>query len=655
MPQSTFSCKSISWNTRPLTVHLGDWFRLQVSTGPAAAIIRAPYALRLFDDAERGRSHPSFSRQPGNSQSDRPSARYELLARVLQIIHVALFAILVLCMPSLADSASPGLQSNDPRDDRSPWGVSTGAEGLSAYPVFNPMLKQAGARWFRHSYEWQTVQPKHGQWNFALTDRLVENARANGIHLTGFFGYFAPWASADGGTRRFPIKDIQFWRDYVRGMVERYHSDIKYWEIWNEFDGGFAEGGTPEMYAELVREASLAAKAVDRTAKIGMSVANFDVRFLDVAIKAGAANYFDYICVHPYEMLGGLSDGREPSFLNMTATLRKTLAANHQPVDIPLWITEIGSGAPLRRDDALDQTQASLLAKAYLLSIAAGFERMFWFEARGPDFGLIRPDMTRRPSYDALKVLTTTLGPEPAPAGWLDLGEGSYGFVFDAGEKAVLAAWARAKREIRFTFDTDVRLSSLTGESAVLPAGKSLTLTATPVLITGLPAVLVEKARAQKAKPYPWAVDYSSTVLATALLRAENVEHGVKQVNLDTTAADTHWRRTDFSRPGGEGHYVYFWVDPEFVPFGTKTIEITAVVRRIAPDQVAGMIIDYESSRGYVRSSYRNIPEGDAWQEISWKVEDANFIGAWGWNFRLNAISSPHEFLVKEVKVRKFE
>jgi hypothetical protein len=444
-------------------------------------------------------------------------------------------------------------------------------------------------------------------------------------------------------------------------MVERYHSDIKYWEIWNEFDGSFAEGGTPEMYAELVREASLAAKKIDPAAKIGMSVANFDVRFLEAAINAGAANYFDYICVHPYEILSGLSDGGEPAFLNMTATLRKMLAANHQPEGIPLWITEIGAAAPSYQGDVLDQVQASLLTKAYLLSIASGFERVFWFEARGPsyghgmDFGLIRADMTRRPSYDALNVLTTTLGPEPIPAGWLDLGEGSFSFVFETPGKAVLAAWARPKREIRFAFDTDVRVTSLTGENTLLPAGKPLALTTTPVLITGFPDALVDKARAQKNKPYPWAVDYSGTPIAKALLLAENVEHGIKQVHLDTTAAHTQWRRTDFSRPDGEGHYVYFWVDPQFVPFGTKTVDIIAVVRRIAPGKAAGMTIDYESSRGYVSSNYQNIKEGDAWQEISWKVEDANFIGAWGWSFRLNGISSPHEFEVKEVKIRKVE
>jgi hypothetical protein len=597
------------------------------------------------------------------SKPERPMVRCGLSSPLRKVARGAVvFATLVLGVPSSADSTNNAhQQAGDPRDDRSSWGVASGAEWFSAYPVFNPMLKRAGVRWLRGFYEWQTIQPRQGDWDFTLPDRLVENARANGIHLTGMFAYFAPWASADGGTRKFPIKDIQFWRDYVDGVVKRYHSDIKYWEVWNEFNGSFAVGGTPGFYAELVREASLAAKKIDPTAKIGMSVANFDVRFLDAAIKAGAANYFDYICVHPYEILGRLSDGGEPAFLSMTTTLRSMLKANHQPEDIPLWITEIGSAAPLKRDDALDHVQASLLAKGYLLSIAAGFKRVFWFEARGPsydkgtDLGLIRADMTPRPSYDTLKALTTTLGPEPASAGWLDLGEGSYGFVFDTGEKAVLAAWARAEREIKITFDTDVHLSRLTEENTLLPAGKPLTLTSTPVLITGLPAQLVEKARAQATKPYPWAVDYSATPLATALLKAGNVENGIKQVSSDSTVADAQWRRTDFSQPNGEGHYVYFWVDPQFATFGAKTFEVTAVVRRVAPDKVAGMSIDYESSRGYVGSDYHNVPEGDAWHEISWTLADANFVGAWGWSFRLNGIASPNEFLVKEIKVRRLQ
>ena len=215
----------------------------------------------------------------------------------LKAIRRVLFPALVAAGLSALVVPADGAQqqaAGDPRDDRSPWGVASGAEWFSAYPAFNPLLKQAGVRWLRGFYEWQTIQPTQGYWNFALPDRLVEDARSNGIHLSGVFAYLAPWASADGGTRKFPIKDIQFWRDYVSGVVGRYHSDIKYWEVWNEFNGSFARGGSPKIYADLVREASIAAKKIDPTSKIGMSVANFDVGFLDAAIKAGAANYFDY-------------------------------------------------------------------------------------------------------------------------------------------------------------------------------------------------------------------------------------------------------------------------------------------------------------------------------------------------------------------------
>jgi hypothetical protein len=67
------------------------------------------------------------------------------------------------------------------------------------------------------------------------------------------------------------------------------------------------------------------------------------------------------------------------------------------------------------------------------------------------------------------------------------------------------------------------------------------------------------------------------------------------------------------------------------------------------------MSLNYESQRGYVDTAYRNIPESDAWHEITWKVGDANFVGAWGWNFRINAISSPNEFLIKEIRLKKTE
>jgi polysaccharide biosynthesis protein PslG len=547
----------------------------------------------------------------------------------------------------------------DPRDDSSPWGVASGAEWFSAYPTFNPVLARAGVRWLRGFYEWQTVQPKEGYWNWALYDHLVENARLHKIHLTGVFAYFAPWASADGGTRRFPIKNIQFWRDYVAAMIGRYHADIKYWEVWNEFNGSFAENGSVENYAELVREAFDTAKKIDPTAKIGLSVANFDVGFLDAAIKAGARDHFDYVCVHPYEKMGALANGGESAFLNMATTLRDMLAANNQSSQIPLWITEIGSEAPVKRNDPLDRTQAALLAKSYILAIASGFQRVFWFEARGPsygkdtDLGLIRENMTPRPSLVALQTLTKILGPQPVATGWLNIGDGGYGFVFLANGRNVLAVWAPPGKTINTALNADAVKIDLEGNETNIKAGTKLVLPEIPMLVADVPIDLVQEARSNLSKPYPWDGNVARQQIVRAQLKIDNVEDGVKQINVQTTSADRSWRRLDFSIPGGEGHYAYFSVSPQFATYGTKSFEITAVVKRISPDKLAGLSLDYESQHGYINKDYQSIPESNDWREISWTVTDANFVGGWGWNFRINAIASPNEFLVKEIRVRK--
>jgi polysaccharide biosynthesis protein PslG len=555
----------------------------------------------------------------------------------------------------------------DPRDDTSPWGIASGAEWSGDYPKFNPMLHTAGAGWLRLFPEWQNIQPRQGQWKWETADAMVADARANGIHLAGVWCYFAPWASADGGTRKGPIKDMEAWRDYVSATVNRYRKDIRCWEVWNEFNGSFYQGQDKvKEYAELVVAAYDAARKADPTVRIAMSVANFDVAFLDAAIKAGAADHFDFVCVHPYENLGAVAEGGEAGYLSLAGSLRDMLAANKQRKDIPLWITEIGYQAPIKPDAKGDARQADMLAKAYLLSIAQGFERVFWFEARGPaygqgtDHGIIRSDWTVRPAYDALKTMASLLGPEPRCLGWLNLGEGGYGFVFRCRGGNVLAAWSPAAKQCKARFNAEVGVTDLVGKQSSLGAGQELVLTPTPVFISPLPDDLVMQAQANRGKQYPWGGNYAHARVVTCRLGATNVEDGLKQANLQTTVVvnglTESCRRTDFANPAlhNEGHYVYFRVDPLFVPFGTKELEITIVAKRVAPDKSAGMNLCYESAKGY-RSApgWWTIPAGDQWHENTWKVTDASFVGQWGWNLRFDAVSSPNEFLVKEVRVAK--
>ncbi|PZA12814.1 glycosyl hydrolase [Rhodopseudomonas palustris] len=543
----------------------------------------------------------------------------------------------------------------------SPWGVATGAEWLDDHRRFNPILAGAGVKWLRAFQEWQTVQPNRGTWNWAPSDRLIGDAAANRISLLYPLAYLPPWASADGSTRAFPIKDIQYWRDYVGAIVERYHGTVKNWEIWNEFNGSFAINGNPSIYAELVREASIAAKRIDPSARIGLSVANFDVGFLQRAIEAGAAGHFDFICVHPYEKLDLIEAGGETEFMAMASTLRRMLASHKLDDTLPLWISEVGAVATTEPQS--EATQSRLLTKAYILGLASGFEKIFWFEARGPayhdqaDHGLLRTDYSPRPSFVALATLIRLLGDRPTYIGSVRAGADGLGFVFEGRQGFVMAAWNSSEKAAEMTFEAPVLVTRTDGSEAPLNARRPVSLSSAPVFLSRLPDAIVEQAKRSHNLPIQQDSDYSGANAVTLSLRETNRGSGVKQINPQTTKVfedeGAASRRLDFSVANNEGHYAYFSVSPQFVPWGTRRLQITIAVKRLPGSPTAGFSLDYESQRGYVSAPYREIPSASDWQQLTWTIDDANFVGQWGWHFRINAIASPSEFLIRDVRVAR--
>jgi len=548
-----------------------------------------------------------------------------------------------------------------------PWGLASGAEWSRDFSTFNPLLKDAGVRWLRYFPEWKQIQPRPDEWNWTIADRLVDNARENGMQITGLFAYFAPWASADGSARRGPIRDIQYWRDYVRETMARYRNDIRHWEVWNEFNGSFYQGpNKPKEYADLTVAAYEEARKVDPAIMIGMCVANFDVGFLDAAIKAGAADHFDFIAVHPYENLGTvMSGGGEMGYLSMAGNLRAMLAANNQDADMPLWITETGVKAKIEPDEISDAKQAEAMVKVYVLSVAQGFDKIFWFEARGPaygktkteDHGIIRADWSLRPSYFAMQTMTQLLGDDPGYLGWLELDEKGFGFVFRGADADVLVAWMPPGSTGTMRFDAPVRVFDLNGQATPLEAGDALALTRMPVFVTDLPESTVEQAVSQAGQRFPWGKDYATATEVSCRLGATNMDDGIQQTNPKATEVvhdlTETWLRPKFSGKGG-GRYVNFRVDPTFAGFGANHLEITVVARRTSADAATGMNLRYESLTGYKNAGkWFGIPAGDGWHEYTWTVSDANFVGGWGYNFALDAVSSPREFDIREVRVKR--
>lgn len=568
----------------------------------------------------------------------------------------SLLSLLGLGVLAAADGATPAPAI-------SPWGFCSSAEWFGEYPRFNPLMAEAGVRATRAFPEWNGIQPTPDTWNWKGADDLVADLKKNGMVASGGFWYFARWATPNGDTRTCPLKDLSAWSAYVSAATARYRDDIRDWEVYNEFNGSFANSkNKAKDYADLVVAAYDAAKAVDPGLRIGLSCANFDLGFFDGAIKAGAAKHFDFVAVHPYENLGQLADGGEAGYLSMATSLRTMLADNGEDPATPLWITEFGIQSTVKPDPERDALQADLLVKGHILALAQGFERICWFEARGPsyghdtDHGVIRHDWSLRPCYHAWKAMTTILGQHPQYLGWVDLAEGGYGFVFAGAEGAVLSAWApkASTRDVRFSAATTV--ADVLGERRALAADTVLTLTTSPVHVLGIPADLVAQAKANADKPFPWGGDFSSAIEVACRLGATNGDTGITQRNPQTTDVVhqlDHSYRTSHRR-NGEGMYAYFRVDPRFAGFGAKNVEITIVAKRADPAKAVSVDLTYESLTGYKGTGTRcQIPEGEAWLTHSWTISDANFVGGWGWNFRTDIGGSAGNIAIQEVRVRK--
>ena len=166
---------------------------------------------------------------------------------------IVLAAVLVVCHSLRAEEGGGS------------FGIASSGESFGDHARLFPLLREAGVTTVRSFPEWASFQPQQGKWDFSAADGLIDSARKNRIEIAGVFMYLTPWASSaapgetDHGkrTRTFPIKDMRYWRDYVKGVVARYHKDVKYWEVYNEFNSSaFARNGAVKDYVQMVGPAA---------------------------------------------------------------------------------------------------------------------------------------------------------------------------------------------------------------------------------------------------------------------------------------------------------------------------------------------------------------------------------------------------------------
>ncbi len=365
--------------------------------------------------------------------------------------------------------------------------------GPSRFGIVEAYYRPGDARalnvgWERIIFEWAQFQP-NGPDEFrtdVIPDEWLLAAQESGREVVGLLKNTPRWASEirELGAPPFgldlPIDDPgNYWAAFVRRAVAHYGAEwgIRHWIIYNEPDirpgelGWYEFDGEVEDYYQMLKVAYLAARSVNPDAVIHMAGmawwtdkaagrAPYLKRLLDVAARDPQARehgfFFDVLMVHTYF-----------STMNVWNVIVETegLLWHYNLQGKPLWVAETNArpshdpGAATPPNSPYQVTlrqQADYVVQAAALSLAAGVERFAVYRLYDDHFvpgvtepwGLVRWDGTRRPAFDAYRMVIRTFE-GTLRAQWRYSDRSSLVTLEQPG-RTVYVMWARKMDSVRF-------------------------------------------------------------------------------------------------------------------------------------------------------------------------------------------------------------
>ncbi|GAB4445138.1 MAG: hypothetical protein Kow0031_27630 [Anaerolineae bacterium] len=174
------------------------------------------------------------------------------------------------------------------------------------------LIEDAGFRWVKQEFPWREIEGAgKGQWNWANTDRVMNQIDAHGLKVIARLGVQPGWAAGVPLPEIGPPDNLQDFYDYVFAVASRYQGRVEAYQIWNEPNLAREWGGrppSPAEYTELLKTGYQAIKAADPNAIVisaGMAPttrhddqAMPDTLFIQGMYDAGAGPWFDVLGVH---------------------------------------------------------------------------------------------------------------------------------------------------------------------------------------------------------------------------------------------------------------------------------------------------------------------------------------------------------------------
>ncbi|CAM4495484.1 hypothetical protein FHS16_005318 [Paenibacillus endophyticus] len=354
---------------------------------------------------------------------------------------------------------------------QSPFGVQTHfAHSWNREMI--PLVKYAGAKSVRDAMFWSEIELKKGVYSYNPKFTLyMEGLLENSIDPLMTFAFSNQYY--DNFQTPYSPEAHAAYANYTKSLLNRFGSQIKWGEMWNEFNLSSFGGNGPaasraEVYYELLKAGYEAAKEVRPDLNVlGGATAGIPSEWLEDLFELGGLQYMDTLSVHPYRY-----PDKPEGLLAEVASLNQLVREHNNGQTKPLWFSEIGWPTQLDPRGVDENTQAAYLIRTYVLGMAAGVEKIFWYDLMddGTDkkynehnFGIIHNSgdplgaYTPKPGYVAFATAARQL--TGATLASQDIANDMYRYTFLKNGQSIHVLWSGSDEETHITLKTQQPLT----------------------------------------------------------------------------------------------------------------------------------------------------------------------------------------------------
>jgi polysaccharide biosynthesis protein PslG len=345
--------------------------------------------------------------------------------------------------------------------------------GVSVHRVTDPRewqaMADAGFRIVRLDLTWEQIETAPGRYDWSYFDGVMAALRQHGMRPLLILDYGNPVYSKrvaiDGADAKAapraaaPASDreVDAFVNFAAQAVRHFRADNPIWEIWNEPEHAhmWPPKSDATQFLRLATRTCEAMRRVDPALTIyapGAAKVPTDAdpapAFLRAVVASKLPACLSGLSAHPYAWVNALDDSAS------TWRRLRTLLAGAAGVRSGFEFASTESGVSTFKGQVSDTAQASYIARMMLLNAESNVRVSIWYDWRddGDDgdnpehrFGVLRRDLSRKPAWQAMQVMTSRLRGERFACRLSPSKAGLTALAFRSAERTHVAVWTAEK------------------------------------------------------------------------------------------------------------------------------------------------------------------------------------------------------------------